>query len=169
MSGGGQPPVGQVAFRNDLHLPHTLNLLSSEQSQPIDPQQLAQGIGVAAVGLLLGLLLRLNQHDLTAAVFRQQPQQPIVEAADFDDRHVASFRQAALPHIFQELIKTNNLKGHGIYYYVPRLLQHFQTHAHAPFIRFRGDWCESELSSVNLSIQFGWDYGLAAGTSSTTR
>jgi cephalosporin-C deacetylase-like acetyl esterase len=28
---------------------------------------------------------------------------------------------------FQELIRTQNLRGHGIYYYVPRLLQHFQT------------------------------------------
>jgi len=28
---------------------------------------------------------------------------------------------------FEELIKINNLKGHGIYYYVPRLLQHFST------------------------------------------
>lgn len=29
---------------------------------------------------------------------------------------------------FQELIKNHNLKGHSIYYYVPRLLKHFQTH-----------------------------------------
>lgn len=29
---------------------------------------------------------------------------------------------------FQALIKINNLRGHGIYYYVPRLLKHFQTH-----------------------------------------
>ncbi|MCI0337093.1 MAG: acetylxylan esterase [Acidobacteria bacterium] len=29
---------------------------------------------------------------------------------------------------FEELIKINNLRGHGIYYYVPRLLNHFQTH-----------------------------------------
>lgn len=29
---------------------------------------------------------------------------------------------------FEELIRIRNLKGHGIYYYVPRLLQHFQTH-----------------------------------------
>ncbi len=28
---------------------------------------------------------------------------------------------------FNELIKANNLKGHGIYYYVPSLLKHFQT------------------------------------------
>lgn len=28
---------------------------------------------------------------------------------------------------FQELIRTNNLKGHGIYYYVPSLLKHFTT------------------------------------------
>lgn len=29
---------------------------------------------------------------------------------------------------YEELIKIHNLKGHGIYYYVPRLLQHFQAH-----------------------------------------
>jgi hypothetical protein len=29
---------------------------------------------------------------------------------------------------FEELIKINHLKGHGIYYYVPSLLKHFQTH-----------------------------------------
>ncbi len=28
---------------------------------------------------------------------------------------------------FEELIKAGNLKGHGIYYYVPSLLKHFQT------------------------------------------
>jgi len=28
---------------------------------------------------------------------------------------------------FDELIKTNGLKGHGIFYYVPSLLKHFQT------------------------------------------
>jgi hypothetical protein len=28
---------------------------------------------------------------------------------------------------FEELIKIKNLKGHGIYYYVPSLLKHFQT------------------------------------------
>lgn len=28
---------------------------------------------------------------------------------------------------FQELFRTNHLKGHGIYYYVPSLLKHFQT------------------------------------------
>jgi hypothetical protein len=28
---------------------------------------------------------------------------------------------------FEELIKTHNLKGHSIYYYVPSLLKHFQT------------------------------------------
>ncbi len=29
---------------------------------------------------------------------------------------------------YEELIKAQNLKGHGIYYFVPRLLKHFQTH-----------------------------------------
>jgi hypothetical protein len=29
---------------------------------------------------------------------------------------------------FEELIRTGNLAGHGVYYYVPRLLAHFQTH-----------------------------------------
>jgi acetyl esterase/lipase len=28
---------------------------------------------------------------------------------------------------FEELIKIDNLRGHGMYYYVPRLLKHFQT------------------------------------------
>jgi len=28
---------------------------------------------------------------------------------------------------FEELLKIKNLKGHGIYYYVPSLLKHFQT------------------------------------------
>jgi hypothetical protein len=29
---------------------------------------------------------------------------------------------------FEELIKTHNLRGHSVYYYVPSLLKHFQTH-----------------------------------------
>jgi len=28
---------------------------------------------------------------------------------------------------FEELIKTQNLKGHGVYYFVPSLLKHFET------------------------------------------
>ena len=28
---------------------------------------------------------------------------------------------------YEELIKARNLRGHGIYYYVPALLKHFQT------------------------------------------
>lgn len=30
---------------------------------------------------------------------------------------------------YEELIRTGHLKGHGIYYYVPALLKHFQAHA----------------------------------------
>ena len=29
---------------------------------------------------------------------------------------------------YEELIKAKNLKGHGIYYYVPQLLKHFHAH-----------------------------------------
>ncbi|MEJ7618742.1 MAG: alpha/beta hydrolase family protein [Pyrinomonadaceae bacterium] len=29
---------------------------------------------------------------------------------------------------YEELIKIDNLQGHGVYYYVPRLLRHFQAH-----------------------------------------
>jgi len=29
---------------------------------------------------------------------------------------------------YEELIRTDNLAGHGVYYYVPRLLKHFQAH-----------------------------------------
>ncbi len=29
---------------------------------------------------------------------------------------------------YEELVRTDHLAGHGIYYYVPKLLKHFQTH-----------------------------------------
>ena len=43
---------------------------------------------------------------------------------------------------YEELIRIDNLAGHGIYYYVPRLLQHFQAH----------DVCELIVPRPHLSL-----------------
>ena len=71
---------------------------------PVDPEQLAQGIGVAAVGFFLRLLLRLHQHDLAAVVLGEQFQQPVVESADLDGRHKPSRRHTPFFQFLQHII-----------------------------------------------------------------
>ena len=41
---------------------------------------------------------------------------------------IEGFTHQAQSRDIEFLIKANNLKGHGIYYYVPSLLKHFQAH-----------------------------------------
>jgi hypothetical protein len=49
-------------------------------------------MGVAAVGFLFRSLFNLDQDRFSAAVLGQHFQQPVVEAANFDDRHEPAFR-----------------------------------------------------------------------------
>lgn len=48
---------------------------------------------------------------------------------------------------YEELLKIDNLAGHGIYYYVPRLLQHFQAH----------EICELIVPRPHLSLNGRYD------------
>ena len=61
---------------------HALDPLVVQEPLPVQPEDLAKHVGVAAVRLLLGLLFGLDQEHLAAAVFRKHFQQPVVEAAD---------------------------------------------------------------------------------------
>jgi len=73
------------------HLPDTFNGKAVLESLSVDPQQFAERVGVAAVGLDFRLFLGLDEDDLFDAVVGQRFEQPIVETADFDNGdHAAS-------------------------------------------------------------------------------
>ncbi len=80
-----QLPILGFTLGGRLHAPHAFHPLPRQQPPAVDPQQPAELVGVAAVGLLLGPLFHLNEHRFAAAVLGQHFQQPVVEAADFDD------------------------------------------------------------------------------------
>ena len=71
-------------------------------TQPIDPENFGQGRGVAAVGLLFRSLFRLDQHGLLAVVLVEHFQQPVVEAADFQNRHKAALGDRITAQLLQE-------------------------------------------------------------------
>ena len=82
-----------------MHLPQALHALPAQQPLPVDPQQLAQPVGVAPIGFLPRPSLRLNQQHLATAPAGQAFEQPIVEAADFHERHIAAVGSAALSQL----------------------------------------------------------------------
>ena len=64
--------------------------LSAAKSKAVVPKKGAEGIGIAFVGLVQGVFFGLKDDDLGALVLLEFFEQPIVEAADLDDSHVAS-------------------------------------------------------------------------------
>ena len=95
-------PIFGVARTGRLHSPNALHRLARQPALPIHPEDLPQGVGIAAIGLLPRLSLWLDEDHLAAAVLRQQLQQPIVETADLHDRHNPSFRCTRFPQFFQK-------------------------------------------------------------------
>ena len=79
--------IGVIRRRGRYDLPNAQHLLAGREPVAVDPQQIAEGSGVATVGFSLRSLLGLNQHDLEAAIFFEHSHQPIVKATHFQNRH----------------------------------------------------------------------------------
>ena len=71
--------------RRRQHLTESADPVASQQALAVHPQQLAELVGVVAIRFTLRSLVRLNQHHLAAAVFREHFQLPVVEPANLDD------------------------------------------------------------------------------------
>ena len=95
-------PVFGVLLASAAARDARLDPLPRQQPLTVDPQQAAELMGVAAVGFLLRPFLGLDQHRLSAAVLGQHFQQPVVEAADFDDRYESAFRFGESPQFLEK-------------------------------------------------------------------
>jgi hypothetical protein len=87
-------------------------MLAAEKLLPVDPQQVAQLAGVAAVGLLLRALRRLRHDRFPAAVLREHCQQPGIHAADLQDGEKAAFRPGPFGKIGKEGANLLPLRAH---------------------------------------------------------
>ena len=77
-------------------------LLVSE-SVAVKPKQFTQRSCIAAIGLFLAGIFRLDEDNLFAAEVLENFHQPVVKATDFNDRpESAVFRQASLSQLFEE-------------------------------------------------------------------
>ena len=76
--------------------------MASGQALSVEPEQVTQEGGVAAVGFLFGFVFRLGDDDLSAAVFLKHVDQPGVHAANFHDRHEAAFAGRSLSQVGEE-------------------------------------------------------------------
>jgi hypothetical protein len=93
--------VGFLRSRR-LDAPQAKGMLPLEELLPMDPEQVAQLAGIAAIGLLLGPLRRLREHGFATTVLLEHRQQPIVHAADLQDRQKAALRPGLLGKIGKE-------------------------------------------------------------------
>ncbi len=84
----GQALVFRVDFRWQDDLADAANGLAESQSVLVDPEQFRKGMSIAAIGFYLRFFCWLDEDGLNAAVLGQQFQEPVIEAADFDDRNV---------------------------------------------------------------------------------
>ena len=109
---GGQLPVVGLLGRGRLDAPQSQRMLAVQELLPMDPQQVAQLAGVAAVGLLLRPLRGLDHDDLAAAVLLEHVQQPGVHAADLQDGEKAAFRPGLLGKIGKEGTNLLPLRAH---------------------------------------------------------
>ncbi len=99
---GCQLPIFGLTLRRRLDATHAFHPSARQQPTAVDPQQAAELVGVATVGLLLGPLFRLDQHRFPAAVLAQHFQKPVVEPADFEDRREPPLGVGEPPQVFEE-------------------------------------------------------------------
>ena len=64
--------------------------LTASESFSVIPEEFAEGVGVTFVGFMHGGVIGLNDDDFGATGFSEFLEQPVVEATNFDDGHVAS-------------------------------------------------------------------------------
>ena len=87
--------------------PQATNGLTGSQSLTIDPQSIGELLSVTSIGLPFARLLGVNEHDISAPLFSQGLDQPIIESTDFEDRHELAV------HLGKLLKKRLDLLGSG--------------------------------------------------------
>ena len=107
----GQPSVLLIGGGGNVDLPQPTDRLALQQTGSVDPQQFAERRGVATIGLALLPFFGLDQDHFVAAVVLEHPDQPIVEAADFergDERFVIA--QSLAGESLKELVDLLGLR-----------------------------------------------------------
>ena len=89
------PEVGELSNLGVLRIgrknaSNAIGTLSTAKPIPVIPEQLAEGVGVTFVGFMHGGVIGLNDDDFGTAGFSEFVEEPVVEAANFDDGHVAT-------------------------------------------------------------------------------
>jgi hypothetical protein len=88
--------------------PQSRRLFPALKSLTIDQQKLGELRGVASIGLFAAPRGRLHEHHVrTAELVPQHLHQPVVEAADFQDRLEAAGRLGLLSHLFAKRFYEN--------------------------------------------------------------
>jgi len=89
---GGPRPDFDVLDRLKIAVTQTADGFAIQEAIPVAPQQLTQGRRITAIGLAAFAFLRLDENHLVATVVPQHPNQPVIEAAHFDDGNDDSSR-----------------------------------------------------------------------------
>jgi len=87
----GEPAVLALGWLRWHDPPQSLHLATRQQPPAVQPQQFAELIGVAAIRLPRASFLGLNQHHFATTELGQQLREPIMEAANLEDRNEAIF------------------------------------------------------------------------------
>ena len=104
----GQSPVRELFFTGQMHGSHPVHAISAQQTLAIDPQQFAQGVRIAPVGLSGRSPQRLNhQHQVTALILLQPFHQPVMESADFHDGYILLVGGRGLLQLFPKLLRVS--------------------------------------------------------------
>ena len=101
-----QVPVLLFLLAGKMDPAYSLHAITSQQTLPINPQQLAQRVRITAIRLPLGPLHRLDDHHvLTRSVRLKTFDQPIMKSTYLDDRHKSPpIIRTQLMHLPQELL-----------------------------------------------------------------
>jgi hypothetical protein len=97
-----QLPMLGFPGRRRIDSSHTGRASASGEATTVDPQQVAQETGVAAVGFPFRPTVGLGNDDLAAAIFLEHVSQPWVHAANLDDRHEPVFSFSPLGQILEK-------------------------------------------------------------------
>jgi len=79
--------IGGISRKNAAD---AVGTLSPSEQVAVIPKECTKGICISFVGLVWGGLIGLDDNDLGASGLLEFGKQPIVEAADLDDCHVAT-------------------------------------------------------------------------------
>jgi len=93
--------IGRIGGENATN---TIGTLPSLESLTVVPKEFAEGIGITFVGLVHGGIFGLNDNDFGASGLLEFFEEPVVEAADFDDCHVATMFACLLGKVGEKVV-----------------------------------------------------------------